>query len=80
MEEAVLTADAYIGDIDEDYEIAYKYITETNPTGAYLVEEIAPEIIRAGSYFKLSLTIRYRNAPMELAGARTVLDSVGSSD
>ncbi|MBE6932949.1 MAG: transglutaminase domain-containing protein [Ruminococcaceae bacterium] len=72
VEEAVLTADAYIGDIDEDYEIAYKYITETNPTGAYLVEEITPEIIRAGSYFKLSLTIRYRNAPMELAGARTV--------
>lgn len=76
-EEAVLTADAYIGDIDEDYEIAYKYITETNPTGAYLVEEIAPEIIRAGSYFKLSLTIRYRNAPMELASARTVRGSSG---
>ena len=77
VEEAVLTADAYTGDIDEDYEIAYKYITETNPAGAYLVEEIVPEIIRAGSYFKLSLTIHYRNTPMELASARTVRGTSG---
>lgn len=77
VEEVVLTANAYIGDIDEDYEIAYRYITQTNPAGAYLVEEIAPEIIRAGSCFKLSLTIRYRNAPMELAGAQTVRGASG---
>lgn len=77
VEEAVLTADAYVGDIDEDYEIAYKYITETNPAGAYLVENISPEIIRAGSYFKLSLSIDYRNAPSELSSARTVRGSTG---
>lgn len=76
-EEIVLTSNAYTGNIEADYDIAYTYITQSNPTGAYLVESISPEIVRAGSYFRLNLKINYRHTPAELDGARVVRSSSG---
>lgn len=71
-EEAELTTGAYSGDIDEDYATAVTYITGINPVGAYLVESIDNEIVRAGTYYKLNLRIRYRRTPADLARAQTV--------
>ena len=77
-EEAVLTTGAYSGDIEQDYNTAVAYITGINPTGAYVVDAIDKEIVRAGSYYKLNLRIRYRRSGAELAKAKTVRGESGA--
>ena len=77
-EEAELTTGAYSGDIDEDFATAVSYITAINPMGAYVVDGIDKEIIRAGTYYKLNLSIRYRRSQAELAKAKTVRGSIGT--
>ena len=79
-EEAVLTTGAYSGDIEQDYDIAVSYITGINPMGAYVVDSIDREIVRAGTYYKLNLKIRYRRSHAELAKARTVRGETGARD
>lgn len=70
--EAVLTANAYDGDIEADFQKAKDYITKTDPDGAYLVGGISQEIVQAGGYSKLDLQIRYQHTPEELAQAQDV--------
>ena len=77
-EEAELTTGAYSGDIEQDYDTAVAYITGINPTGAYVVDSIDKEIIRAGTYYKLNLKISYRRSHAELAKAKTVRGSIGT--
>ncbi len=79
-EEAVLTTGAYSGDIEQDYATAVAYITGINPMGAYVVDSIDREIIRAGTYYKLNLNIHYRRSHAELAKARTVRGVSGVRD
>ena len=79
-EEAVLTTGAYSGDIEQDYATAVAYITGINPMGAYVVDSIDREIIRAGTYYKLNLKIRYRRSHAELAKAKTVRGVSGVRD
>ena len=64
VEETVLTANAYTGNIDEDIEKVHNYITETNLKGAYLVKDIESGIVHAGSHFRLNLKINYRRTLM----------------
>lgn len=78
VEEAELTTGAYSGDIEQDYATAVAYITGINPMGAYVVDSIDKEIIRAGTYYKLNLKIRYRRSHAELAKAMTVRGSIGT--
>lgn len=71
-EEAVLTANAYEGDIEADVQKAKDYITKTDPDGAYLVGGISEEIVQAGGYSKLDLQIHYQHMLEELAQAQDV--------
>ncbi len=72
VEEAVLTADAYQGDLEVDYAAAAAYVTQTNPAGAYLLNSIQEELVQVGGYYKLTLQMNYRRTPTELATARVV--------
>ena len=78
VEEAELTTGAYSGDIEQDYDTAVAYITGINPMGAYVVDSIDKEIIRAGTYYKLNLRFRYRHSHAELAKAMTVRGMIGT--
>ncbi len=79
-EEAVLTTGAYSGNIEQDYDTAVAYITGINPMGAYIVSSIEKEIVRAGTYYKLNLRIRYRRSHAELNKAKTVRGEAGARD
>lgn len=59
VEEATLTTDVYSGDIDEDFARLERHVAYDNPLTVYLVRGFDKEIVRAGSYYKINLSIDY---------------------
>ena len=63
---------AYEGDPAADFRETVRYLTESNPASAYLLESISHVLHKTGDAFQFDLLITYRRSPDTLTGVQTV--------
>lgn len=78
VEEALISSAAYDGNMELDYARAVRYVTETNPLGAYAVESIEEETTHITSYSQIVVHITYRHTLEEIGAITPVRGMSGA--
>lgn len=70
----IIVADYKMGSVEQGMEAAVEYLKNTDPIGAYAIEEITYELGTSGSLPALAVTISYRHTRAEIQRIRRVKD------